>query len=87
MERTIRVLIADDHTLFRWGLRTLLGSELDMEVVGEAATGREVLDRAAALRPHVVLMDIQMPQVNGIEATRRMVEANPHVGVVVLTMF
>jgi DNA-binding NarL/FixJ family response regulator len=87
VERTIRVLIADDHTLFRWGLRTLLDSEPDMEVVGEAATGREVLDRAAALRPHVILMDIQMPQVNGIEATRRIVEANPHVGVVVLTMF
>jgi DNA-binding NarL/FixJ family response regulator len=87
VERTIRVLIADDHTVFRWGLRTLLGSEPDMQVVGEAATGIEVLERAAELQPDVILMDIQMPQVNGIEATRRMVEANPHVGVVVLTMF
>ena len=87
MERTIRVLIADDHAVFRWGLRTLLGSEADMEVAGEAATGKEVLERAAELRPDVILMDIQMPELNGIEATRRILEANPHVGVVVLTMF
>ena len=87
MERPIHVLIADDHAVFRWGLRTLLGSEPDMQVVGEADTGREVLERAAELRPDVILMDIQMPQVNGIEATRRILEANPDVGVVVLTMF
>jgi DNA-binding NarL/FixJ family response regulator len=87
VERTIRVLIADDHAVFRWGLRTILGSEPDMEVVGEAATGKEVLERAAELRPNVILMDIQMPQVNGIEATRRIREADPHAGVVVLTMF
>jgi DNA-binding NarL/FixJ family response regulator len=87
VERTIRVLIADDHGVFRWGLRTLLGSEPDIEVVGEAATGREVLERAAELQPDVILMDIQMPQINGIDATRRILEANPDVGVVVLTMF
>jgi DNA-binding NarL/FixJ family response regulator len=87
VERTIHVLIADDHAVFRWGLRTLLGSEPDMHVVGEAATGREVLERAAELQPDVILMDIQMPQINGIDATRRILEANPHVGVVVLTMF
>ena len=87
MERTIRVLIADDHAVFRWGLRTLLSSEPDMEVVGEAATGKEVLQRATDLQLDVILMDIQMPEVNGIEATRRILEANPHVGVVVLTMF
>ncbi len=87
MERTIHVLIADDHAVFRWGLRTILGSEPDMEVVGEAATGQEVLERAAELRPDVILMDIQMPQVNGIEATRRIREADPQAGVVVLTMF
>ena len=87
MERTIRVLIADDHGVFRWGLRTLLGSEPDIEVVGEAATGREVLERAAELQPDIILMDIQMPQINGIDATRRILEANPDVGVVVLTMF
>lgn len=64
-----------------------MGSEPDMEVVGEAATGQEVLERAAELRPDVILMDIQMPQVNGIEATRRIREADPQAGVVVLTMF
>jgi DNA-binding NarL/FixJ family response regulator len=87
VERTIRVLIADDHAVFRWGLRTILGSEPDMEVIGEAATGKEVLQRATDLQLDVILMDIQMPEVNGIEATRRILEANPHVGVVVLTMF
>lgn len=87
MEHTIHVLVADDHAVFRWGLRTLLGSEPDMQVVGEAATGKEVLQRAAELRPDVILMDIQMPEVNGIEATRRILEANPQAGVVVLTMF
>jgi DNA-binding NarL/FixJ family response regulator len=87
MERTIRVLIADDHAVYREGLRAVLGPEPDMEVVGEAATGKEVLERATELRPDVILMDIQMPNVNGIEATRRILEANPDVGVVVLTMF
>jgi DNA-binding NarL/FixJ family response regulator len=84
---TIRILIADDHGVVREGLRAVLGSESDMEVVGEAATGKEVVERAAELRPDVILMDIQMPELNGIEATRRILEANPDVGVVVLTMF
>jgi DNA-binding NarL/FixJ family response regulator len=87
MESTIRVLIADDHGVVREGLRAVLGSEADMEVVGEAATGKDVVERAAELRPDVILMDIQMPQINGIEATRRILEGNPDVGVVVLTMF
>jgi DNA-binding NarL/FixJ family response regulator len=87
VERTIRILIADDHAVVREGLRAVLGSEPDMEVVGEAATGKEVLERAAELRPDVILMDIQMPQINGIEATRRILDASPKVGVVVLTMF
>ena len=87
MESTIRILIADDHGVVREGLRAVLGSESDMEVVGEAATGKEVVERAAELRPDVILMDIQMPELNGIEATRRILEANPDVGVVVLTMF
>jgi DNA-binding NarL/FixJ family response regulator len=87
VESTIRILIADDHGVVREGLRAVLGSESDMEVVGEAATGKEVIERAAELRPDVILMDIQMPELNGIEATRRILEANPDVGVVVLTMF
>jgi DNA-binding NarL/FixJ family response regulator len=58
-----------------------------MDVVGEAATGKEIVERAAELRPDVILMDIQMPDVNGIEATRRILQANPEIGIVVLTMF
>jgi len=87
MESTIRVLIADDHNIVREGLRAVLGSEPDMEVVGEAATGEQVVERAAELRPGVILMDLQMPGVNGIEATRRILEINPEIGIVVLTMF
>ena len=86
MERTIRVLIADDHAVYRWGLRTLLDSEPDMEVVGEAATGKEVIEQAAESRPDAILMDIQMPGINGIAATRRIIEANQQIGIVILTM-
>jgi DNA-binding NarL/FixJ family response regulator len=87
VERTIRVLIADDHVVVREGLRAVLGSEPDMEVVGEAATGKEVVERATELRPDVILMDIQMPGINGIEATRRIVDTNQEIGVVILTMY
>ena len=83
----LRILIADDHTLFREGLRSLLASVADTEVVGEAATGQDAIDQAAALQPDAVLMDIQMPGINGIEATRRIVATSPHIGVVVVTMF
>jgi DNA-binding NarL/FixJ family response regulator len=86
VERTIRVLVADDHAVYRWGLRTLLDSEPDMEVVGEAATGNEVIERAAEIRPDAILMDIQMPGINGIAATSRIIEANQQIGVVILTM-
>lgn len=90
---TIRVLIADDHTLFRKGIYALLKSIPDMEVVGDAATSEEAIERAAALQPDVILMDIQMlgpnnlPSINGIEATRRILRTSPHIGILILTMF
>jgi DNA-binding NarL/FixJ family response regulator len=84
---SIRILIADDHTLFREGLRALLASVSDIDVVGEAASGQDTLDRASQLQPDVILMDIQMPDLNGIEATRRILRSHPHIGVIMLTMF
>ncbi len=83
----IRILVADDHALFRGGLGALFLSVPDTEVVGEAATGAEAVALAADLQPDVVLMDIQMPGINGIEATRAIVRDSPHVGVIVVTMF
>jgi len=84
---TIRVLIADDHALFRDGLRALLASASDTEFVGEAATGDEAITLAAQVQPDVILMDIQMPGLHGIEATRQIVQASPHIGVLMVTMF
>jgi DNA-binding NarL/FixJ family response regulator len=86
VDRT-RILIADDHALFRNGLRALFASIPDLEVVGEAATGEEAITQATDLQPDVVLMDIQMPSVNGIEATRCILHVSPHIGVIVVTMF
>ena len=83
----IRVLIADDNADFRDGLRGLLATAEDTEVVGEAANGDEVIRAAAGAQPDVVLMDLQMPGHNGIEATRRIVASRPHIGVLMLTMF
>lgn len=87
MTERIRILIADDHTLFRDGLRALIASLADLEVVGEASTGEEVVAQSAALLPDVILMDIQMPGINGIEATRRILHTSPHIGIIVVTMF
>ena len=84
---TIRVLIADDHQLFRDGLRALLLSAADMEVVGEAASGTEAVQLASETRPQVILMDIQMPQMDGIAATREIVRANGAINVLMVTMF
>ena len=84
---TIRVLIADDHQLFRDGLRALLLSAPDMEVVGEAASGAEAVRLAAETEPHVILMDVQMPDGDGIAATRRITAVNPQIGVLMVTMF
>jgi len=83
----IRVLIADDHASFRDGLRRLLSLLAEVEVVGEAASGNDTIKQAAALQPDVILMDLQMPDLNGVEATRRILEMSPHVGILMLTMF
>lgn len=87
MSTLIRILLADDHMLFRDGMRALFGSLPDTDVVGEAANGMAAVNLAERLQPDVVLMDIQMPGLNGIEATRQIVKASPHIGVVVVTMF
>ncbi len=81
------MLIADDHPLFREGMRGRLDRVADVTVVGEAASGDEAVELARKLEPDVILMDIKMPGLNGIEATREILRASPHVGVLVLTMF
>lgn len=82
----IKVLIADDHTLFREGIKSLLGSGDTATVVGEAADGEEAINKAAELQPDVVIMDIGMPGMNGLEATRTITEKMPHIKVIVLTV-
>jgi DNA-binding NarL/FixJ family response regulator len=82
----IRVLLADDHTLVRQGLRALLEREADIKVIGEATNGREVIRKAEMLRPDVIVMDISMPRLNGIEATQKITTDHPGVRVVVLSM-
>ena len=84
---TLRILIAEDPPLFRKGVISLLSSVPDFEVVGEATTGEEAVVRAAQLLPDVVLMDLQMPKVNGIEATRRILQQSPSVRVLMVTLF
>ena len=83
----IRILLADDHTLFRRGIRTMLEQLPDVEVVGEAASGQEAIALAHELVPDVILMDIKMPAVSGIEATRRILQENPHIGIILVTMY
>ncbi|WP_431959153.1 response regulator [Actinacidiphila sp. bgisy160] len=84
---TIRVLIADDQMMVREGFSVLLGAQPDIEVVGEAVDGRQAIEQVAALRPDVVLMDIRMPELNGLEATREIVAADADAKVLVLTTF
>jgi two-component system response regulator NreC len=83
---TIRILLVDDHTLMRTGVRLVLQAEPDMEVVGEAASGDEGVRMAVELRPHVVLMDLSMPGIGGLEATRRIAAAETGARVLVLTV-
>ena len=83
----LRILIADDHPLFRSGLRALLGAVPDTTVAGEATTGEEAVALAAELQPDAVVMDLQMPGVSGIDATRRILDTSPHLGILVVTMF
>lgn len=83
----IKVLLADDHALFRRGLRSMLALEDDILIVGEAADGQEAQELAAELQPDIVLLDINMPRVTGIQAAQELRRAHPNLGIVMLTMF
>jgi DNA-binding NarL/FixJ family response regulator len=84
---TIKVLIADDHVFYREGVRALLAHFPEITVVGEASTGDEVITRTTELQPDIILMDLKMPGMNGIDATRQIHAAHPQTGVLVITMF
>jgi DNA-binding NarL/FixJ family response regulator len=84
--KRIRILLADDHAVVRQGFKMILGAQPDMEIVGEAGNGREAVELADRLKPEVVVMDVSMPELNGIEATRRLAESAPHVRVLALSM-
>lgn len=83
----LTVLIADDHQLFRDGVRALLDAQPDMECAGEATNGEEVIRLATEVQPDVVLMDVQMPGMSGVEATRQITSSSPHIRVLMVTMF
>jgi len=86
-DHTIRVLLVDDQPMLRTGLATVLSTEPGLEVVGEASNGHEAIDKVAQLAPDVVCMDVQMPDMDGIEATRALVEAQTHAAILILTTF
>jgi DNA-binding NarL/FixJ family response regulator len=83
----VRIVIADDHEVVRKGLRSLLEEQHDLEIVGEASNGREAVDKVTVLKPDVVVLDIGMPELNGLEATRQIVKATPRTEVLILTVF
>jgi DNA-binding NarL/FixJ family response regulator len=87
MMEQISVILADDHAHFRAGLRALALAAPDIAIIGEAANGDEAISLAEALQPDVILMDINMPGVNGVEATRRILHSSPHISILMLTMF
>jgi len=86
-KKKIRVLLADDHALVRQGFRLILSAQPDLEIVGEAGNGRETVELAEKLRPDVVVMDVAMPEMNGIEATRRLATLAPRTRVLALSMY
>jgi len=87
MKEKARVLLCDDHTLFREGIKAILKDEFSIEIVGEADNGRQAVALARQLRPDIVLMDIAMPDLGGVEATHRILQANPKTKVLILTMY
>ena len=87
MTDKIRILIVDDHKAFRDGLRAMLTATPDLDVVGEAEDGTQAVQLALTLQPDIILMDLQMPTMNGVDATRRIVYTSPHISVIMLTMF
>jgi DNA-binding NarL/FixJ family response regulator len=86
-DEPLRVLVVDDHPIYRDGIRALLSSDSDLCLAGEATTGAEAVRAAADLQPDVVLMDLSMPDLGGVESTRAIVQASPHIAVLILTMF
>ena len=87
MREKVRVLLCDDHTLFREGIKAILKDELSIEIVGEAEDGRQAVAQARQLHPDIVLMDIAMPDLSGVQATHRILRANPKTKVLILTMY
>jgi DNA-binding NarL/FixJ family response regulator len=87
MTEPVTVLIADDHPMVRQGLHLTLGTLPGIEVIGEATTGQQAVELAESLQPDVLIMDLNIPEGNGIEATRTLTKSSPHVKVLILTMF
>jgi DNA-binding NarL/FixJ family response regulator len=84
---TIKVIIADDHEIFRDGLKLMLQKQPDIELLAEAEDGKELIDKVAELKPHVVITDVKMPRMDGASATRYLTENYPDIGIIALTMF